>query len=115
MVFCKHNLNARLGDSHRLIVTRNMKHFEESAFFVDISSIRWGHVVNKKDKVNVMVKKWSSFFSAVIDKHAPMREMKVSYWNCPWLNKELKSPMKSRDKLKKSLFKRKSPTMMVYL
>ena len=32
MVFCKRKLNAGIGGGHKLVVTRNMKHFSESAF-----------------------------------------------------------------------------------
>ena len=46
-------------------------------FLRDISSIRWDKVVNKIDNVNAVVKEWSSLFSAVIEKHTPIRELRV--------------------------------------
>ena len=55
-----------------------------------------------------MVKEWSSIFSFVIEKHAPMREIIVSDRNCPWINRELKLLMKSRDELKEAANKHKS-------
>ena len=75
MVFCKRKLNAGHG-GHKMVVPRNMKHFNESAFLADISRIDWELVVNKTDDVNVVVEEWSSLFSAVIEKHAPTREMR---------------------------------------
>ena len=54
-----------------------MKHFDKNAFFGDISSLQWDQVVNKTDNVNVIVKEWSSLFSAVIEKHAPIRGIRV--------------------------------------
>ena len=111
MVFCKRKINAGLG-GHKMVVTRNMKLFNESAFLADISSIDWELVVNKTDDVNVMVEKWSSLFSAVIEKHAPTREMRVSDRNSPWINTEIKLLMKSRDKLKKAAVKNKSSSLM---
>ena len=84
-----------------MVVTRNMKHFNESAFLAHISSIDWEVAVNKTDDFIVVVEEWSSLFSAVIEKHAPTREMRVSDRNSPWINTELELLMKSRDKLKK--------------
>ena len=77
IVFCKRKLNAGLG-GHKMVVTRNMKYFNESAFLADISSIDWELLVNKTDDVNIVVEEWSSLFSTVIEKHAPTREMRVS-------------------------------------
>ena len=51
-------------------------------------------------------------FSAVTEKHAPIREMRVSDKNSPWINSELKCLMKSREKLKKATVEHKSPAMM---
>ena len=51
-------------------------------------------------------------FSAIIGKHAPMREMRISDKNSPWITRELKSLMISRDRLKKAAVKHKSPTMV---
>ena len=59
-----------------------------------------------------MIREWSSIFSAIIEKHAPMREMRISDKNSPWITSELNSLMISRDRLKKAAVKHKSPTMM---
>ena len=110
MVFCKRKLNVRLG-GHKMVVTRNMKHFNASAFLADISSNDWELVVNKTDDVNVMVEEWSSLSSAVIEKHAPTRDMRVSDRNSPWINTEIKLLMKSRDKIKKPQLKINLPLL----
>ena len=41
-----------------------------------------------------------------------LREIRVSDTDCPWINKELKFMMKSRDKLKKIAIKHKSQGLM---
>ena len=48
----------------------------------------------------------------VIDKHAPIKLMRDSENNCPWMNNDLKGLIKERDKLKKAAVKRKSPILM---
>ena len=50
--------------------------------------------------------------SLVTEKHAPMRQRRVSDRYCPWLTSELKATMRSRDKLKKSAVKHGSALLM---
>ena len=112
MVFCKRKLNAAVGGSHKMIKTRNMKKFNHEAFIADVSRVCWENVVSKSSDINVIIREWSSVFSAIIEKHAPIREIRVSDKNSPWITNELKSLMKSRDRLKKAAIKHKSPAMM---
>ena len=70
------------------------------------SSIRWDHV-NKTHNGNKLVEEWSPLFSAMIEKYAPIREMRVSDRNCPWLNSDLKALLKPKDKLKTADVKHK--------
>ena len=48
----------------------------------------------------------------MIEKHAPLREIRVSDKNSPCVNCELKSLIKSIDKLKKAAIEHKFPAMM---
>ena len=111
IVFCKCKLNAGLSE-RKMVVTGNVQRFNESALLADICSIDWELVVSKTDDVNVVVEEWSPLLSAVIEKHAPTREMRVSGRNSPWINTELKLLMKSRDKLKKAAVKNRSSSLM---
>ena len=43
---------------------------------------------------------FSEMFSHIIEKHAPLIEMRVSEKYCPWIDKDLKDLMCTRDKLK---------------
>ena len=60
-----------------------------------------------------MVEAWSYLFSFIIEKHAPIRDIRVSDRNCPWVNSELKAMMKSRDRLKKAAVSAKSESLML--
>ena len=111
MVYCKRKLKGAVSGSHKMIVTRNMKKFNEEAFVADAASICWETVVNNFSDTNDLIREWSSLFSAIVEKHAHMREMKVSDSNSPWITSELKSLMISRDKPKKAAVKHKFPTM----
>ena len=112
MVFCKRKLNSAGDGSYRMIVTRNMKNFNQEAFLADVACICRETVVSNFGDTNDMIREWSSIFSVIIEKHASMREMRISDKNSPWITSELKSLMISRDRLKKAAVKHKSPTIM---
>ena len=59
-----------------------------------------------------MVEKWTALFSSIVEKHAPIRDIRVSDRNCPWVNADLKALMKSRDRLKNAEVSTKSETLL---
>ena len=48
----------------------------------------------------------------ITEEHAPIRDIRVSDRNCPWFNADLKTLMRSRDRLKKAAVSTKSETLM---
>ena len=89
-----------------------MKNFKEDEFLSDVSGICWEHMFLQTDDINTLVNAWSALFSSIIGKHAPLREMRVSEKYCPWIDKDLKGLMITRDRLKKAALKNKSPILM---
>ena len=57
---------------------------------------------------NLLVQHFSNVFSQVIEKHAPLRQIRVSEIYCPWINSDLKNLIKTRDRLNRSAVKHKS-------
>ena len=78
----------------------------------DVSGMCWGQMLNETDDINLLVNYWSEMFSFIIEKHAPLSEMRVSEKYCPWIDKDLRDLMRTRNKLKKSAVKGKSPILM---
>ena len=66
-------------------------------------------MVTQTDDVDVLLKNWSALFSRIIDKHAPVMQLRVSEKYCPWINQDLKALMRNRDTMKMVALKRKSP------
>ena len=89
-----------------------MKNFSEQMFLKDIASIIWVKALDQTDDVNVLVSNWSRLFSSVIEKHAPVQNMRVSDKYFPWVNADLRAFIKSRDKLKLPACKYKSKLLM---
>ena len=102
MVFCIRKFNGSLQKEHKMIKSRRMKNFNEQAFLGDVAAISWEQEIGNSDDVNVLANNWSNLFTRIIEKHATIRQMRVSEKYCPWINEDLKKLMRSRDKLKKA-------------
>ena len=101
LVYCLRKLNGARRKDHKVIKTRSMKNFDETAFFADVSRINWDGVVSRPVDIKVLVDDWSNLFSMIIDKHALLKSIRVSEKYCRWINKYLKGLIRERDKLKK--------------
>ena len=112
MVYCIRKFNGAVEKDHKVIKTRKMKNFNEDAFLSDVSGICWELMLTETDDINTLVNNWSNLFSLIIGKHAPITEMRVSEKYCPWIDKDLRDLMHTRDKLRKAASKRKSQFLL---
>ena len=112
LVYCIRKFNGAVEKGHKMIKTRKMKNFNEDAFLADVSGICWEHMLTETDDINILVNHWSTLFSLIIEKHAPMTEMRVSEKYCPWIDRNLKDLIRTRDKLKKAAVSSKSPLLL---
>ena len=83
IVYCIRKCNGEVETDHKKIETWNMKHFSENQFLCDVSDICWGQFFHQTDGIDILVKNWSSLFSFVIEKHALLKEIRVSERYCP--------------------------------
>lgn len=90
LIFCILKLNVTNIGGHEMTKTRNMKQYNEEEFLADIAKITLESVVNTTDDVDSIVEIRSFLFSSIVDKHAPVRDIRVSGKNYPWVNDELK-------------------------
>ena len=58
LVYCLRKLNGARRKDHKVIKTRSMKNFDETAFLADVSLIYWDGVVS----INMLVDDWSNLF-----------------------------------------------------
>ena len=56
----------------------------------------------------MFVTQWSTLFSLIIDKHAPIKSLRVSERYCPWVNEDLKKLIRIRDKFRRAAVKSNS-------
>ena len=112
MMYCIRKLNGSISKNHNSIKTQNMKKFSEEAFLRDVASIDWEQALGFSGDANLLVQQFSNVFSQVIEKHAPLRQIRVSEIYCPWINPYIKNLIKTRDRLKMSAVKHKSQNLM---
>ena len=102
MIYCFRKVNAAVERDHKLN-SRKMKNFNPDNFLFDVSNICWELIVSISDDVNYPVCEWTSLFPLTIEKHE-----KCS----PWIDKEIRTLIRSRDRPKKAAVKSKSPALM---
>ena len=112
IVYRIRKFNGSLSRDHKTVKTRSMKKFSKSHFLTDISQICWDNIIMPCRNVEELVSKWASVFSALIEKHAPYRELRVFEKYCPWVTPHLKNLIRKRDNLKRAAIKSKSTTLM---
>ena len=115
MVYCIPKFNGAVEKDHKMIKTRKMKNFNEDAFLADVSGICWEQMLTETDDINTLVNNWSNLFSLIIDKHAPITEMRVSEKYCPWIDKDLRDLMQTRDKFRKAASKKNPNFLWIHI
>ena len=98
VVYCIRKFNGAVEKGHKNIKTRKMKNFNEEAFLADASGICWEQMLTETDDIKLLVNFWSEMFSLIIKQQAPLIEKRVSENYCPWIDKDLRDLMHTRDK-----------------
>ena len=96
----------------KTISTRKMKNFNNNNFLSDLGQIDRDSIVSSSKDIDEAVNKWSYLLSLVIEKHAPLTELKLSDKYSIWLTKDLKVLARTRDKLKNMAIKNESSIVM---
>jgi hypothetical protein len=67
---------------------------------INLAQIPW-HENFSIDDVNEKLSSFNGHFLSILEKHAPVKSMKIRYRRCPFMSREIKELMKNRDKLHK--------------
>ena len=88
LVYSVRKFRGGVKKQNKNINTRQMKNFGKSEFHDDLQKIDQKGIVSYIDDVNIIVEQWTSMFSLVLEKHAPIRSRRVPERFC--LTKEFK-------------------------
>ena len=112
LVYCIRKFRGSVKKQHKNISTRSLKNFNKTEFLNDLLSVDWKGIVSNTDDINKIVEQWSHLFSLILEKHAPMRNKRVSEKFSPWLTKEFPTMSATRDRLRKQAVRSKSQVLM---
>ena len=84
---------------HNTLTYRKFSKFNRTNFRNDIASQK-GDEINNFSNPNDMWSKWKYMFLSIVDKHAPLRTMRVRSRSSPWITSELKKRMHNQNILK---------------
>ena len=102
-----HNINATTWKAKvpksgpKTIHKRMYKTFSEENFVKELKKVNWDLVLDCKDTEAALII-FTTLFSNICDKHAPIKKCTVRTVKAPWLDEELKTCIKERDLLKQS-------------
>lgn len=89
--------------------TRSYKSYNPVDFDRDVSMISW-NILNNVENVNDKVDVFNSLFGYIVERHAPIREMRFKHKGNPWITPTIKDAMKTRDQLLKKAWTTKHNT-----
>ena len=81
---------------HNTLTYRKFSQFNRTNFRNDIASQNWDEI-NNFSNPNDKWSKWKCMFLSIVDKHAPLRTMRVRSRSSPWITSELKKRMYNRN------------------
>ena len=85
---------------HQTISYRSFKSFNEQDFINDLQSVPWD-IIKIFDDTNDTLDSWSSMFIEIVDKHLPLKTLRVKRKQQPkWLTPEIVEAIKTRDRYK---------------
>ena len=82
------------------VYKRQLKHFNESKFLNDLTTIDWNNVCSSDD-LNIMWSQWLTNLTQVLDKHAPLKKRRIGKKKSPCITSAVVQRMRARDYLKK--------------
>ena len=81
----------------RLLDVKNHKKFNVNAFRQDMNNVPFDKIKSVSKDTNEMWILWKAFFLDILNKHAPIVNIKVKGNNILYVTSELKSMIRQRD------------------
>ena len=98
LVYCVCKINWRKAPS-QIKIFRNYTNYDSIKFCADLRGVDWSIPNGQAASVENQWSEFKTSFISVADQHAPVVQKRVrGIDNCPWLNKQIKSFMRQRDK-----------------
>ena len=84
----------------KTISVRNFKHFDRNEFLDDLKLAHFDEIKNYSNDANEMWLLWKSLYIDILNKHAPITNIRLKGFTLPYMTKDLKNMIRQRDYLK---------------
>ena len=101
-IFCNRSshFSSEKNNEHQVITYRSFKSFDEACFLNDLCMVPW-EIIENFDTIDDVVLAWTSLFTEVLDKHAPIKSHRIKRKYQPeWLTSEILDLIKERNRYK---------------
>ena len=98
ITYCSRRCTKELafGSNHRFV--RSFRNYSKFSFLIELRKIDWSSILTSHD-VNYCLNEFGRLFRSAIDSVAPLREIRVRNQPNPWMNSEILSSIRKRDRL----------------
>ena len=101
----------KLKRDPKIIKVRKYKNFDERSFTSELRRIHFDEIKNVTNDPNEMWLIWKTWYLEVLNRHAPMSDMKIKGNNLPYITMEVRQMIRQRDYLRKKANKTGSPIL----
>ena len=95
LVYCELALKTP-KKGNKLVTFRDFRNFNHNIFLQELYDLPWYRIFQTRD-INTKIKIFNDFIIELFNKHAPLRQVRVTKPKSPWLTDALKALMKRRD------------------
>ena len=101
----------KLKRDPKIIKIRKYKNFDERSFTSELRRIHFDEIKNVTNDPNEMWLIWKTWYLEVLNRHAPVSDMKIKGDNLPYITMEVRQMIRQRDYLRKKANKTGSPIL----
>ena len=101
----------KLKRDPKIMKVRKYKKFDERSFTSELRQIHFDEIKNVTNDPNEMWLIWKTWYLEVLNRHAPVSDMKIKGNNLPYITMEVRQMIRQRDYLRKKANKTGSPIL----
>ena len=96
----------KLNRDPKIIIVRKYKNFDERSFTFELRQIHFDEIKNVTNDPNEMWLIWKTWYLELLNRNAPMSDIKLKGNNLPYTTMEVRQRVRHRDYLRKRQIRR---------
>jgi hypothetical protein len=98
LIFCTRKTVRGQINKHKVIKIRSLKNYSAASFVSELSNLNWTEILSLQN-VDDAWKQFKDIFTTILDKAAPIKEVRLKQRTEPWMNSEILHDIRERDNL----------------